>query len=197
MSVNAQNVLVGTPDQAVTGAILSAPLATPLPTSPDDALDSAFSGSGYVGEDGVTLAQDRSTADIRDWSGSTVRRVLESFDGTLAWPHLEVNESSLKNTFGDDNVAVEDGVITVGIGNHELPRKSWVFRMKDGDRRMVLIVPDGQITNQDDIQFVAGQAITLPVTLSCYPDAAGNSIYWLLDTGEGAGAGEGEGESEA
>lgn len=196
MTVNPQNVLVGKPDQEVTGAIQSAPLGTTLPTATDDTLDPAFTGSGYVGEDGLTLAQDRSTADVRDWSGSLVRRLLESFDGTLAWPHLEVNENSLKNAFGDDNVSVANGQITVAIGGNELPRKAWVFRMKDGDRRMILVVPDGQITGQDDITFVANEPITLPVTLSTYPDAAGNSIYWILDDGEIAGDGSGEGESE-
>lgn len=195
MAVNNQNVLVGKPDQDVTGAILSAPLGTDLPAATDDILDPLFTDSGYVGEDGVTLAQDRSTNEIRDWSGSLVRRVLETFDGTLAWPHLEVNEQSLKNTFGDDAVTAANGQITVAIGGHEMPRKSWVFRMKDGDRHMILVVPDGQVTDQDDISFVAGEPILLPVTLSCYPDARGNSIYWILDDGS-VGSGSGSGESE-
>lgn len=196
MAVNNQNVLVGKPDQDVTGAILSAPLGTDLPTATDDVLEAAFTDSGYVGEDGVTLAQDRSTNEIRDWSGSLVRRVLETFDGTLAWPHLEVNAESLKNAFGDDSVTVSNGQITVAIGGREMPRKSWVFRMKDGERRMLLVVPDGQVTEQDDISFVAGEPILLPVTLSCYPDADGNSIYWILDDGSVGGGGAGEGESE-
>jgi hypothetical protein len=171
------------PDQATTGAILSAPLGTALPTSPSAELNVAFGDSGYVGEDGLTFAEDRSTNDVKDWSGNVVRKILQSWAGDISWAHLEVNLQSLKNAFGEDQVTTDGNVITVKIGGFELPRKSWVFRMKDGDRRMLLAIPDGQITAKDDISFVAGEPITLPVTLSCYPDTNGVSIYWLLDDG--------------
>ncbi len=190
MAVNAANVLVGAPDQATTGAIQTAPLGTDLPTEATGELDGAFNGSGYVSEDGLTMAFDTSTADIKDWSGATVRKVLEEFDGTLEWAHLEVNEQALKNYFGEENVtttpagASEGKRIAIAIGANELPRQSWVFRMKDGKKRMVIVVPDGQITERGDIEFVNSGAITLPVTLSAYPDASGNSIYWYTDDGE-------------
>ena len=58
----------------------------------------------------------------------------------------------------------------------ELPHKTWCFRMKDGDAKIIIWVPDGQITEADDI-------IKLPVTLTCYPDAQGNSLYIATDDG--------------
>lgn len=189
MGVNARNVLVGAPDQATTGAIQSAPLGTGLPTTAVDTLDAAFTDSGYVSADGVTLTPERSTTDITDWSGALVRRILETFNGTIAWAHLEVTEESLKNAFGDDHVTVtpantEHGrQIAIELGAHEMPRKSWVFRMKDGLNRILIVVPDGQVTETGEVVFVKSGAITLPVTLSTYPDAAGNSIYIYTDDG--------------
>lgn len=189
MVVNAKNVLVGAPDQATTGAILSAPSGTALPLTATTTLNVAYKDSGYVNEDGVTLTPDRSTADIKDWSGAIVRTLLEEFKGTLSWAHLEMNEESLKTSFGDANVTVTAATpttgkqIKVGIGAHEMPRKAWVFRIKDGTNRVVITVPDGQVTQTGEIKFVKSGAITLPVTLSTYPDSTGNSIYILTDDG--------------
>ena len=192
MAVDADNVLVGAPDQATTGAILSAPKGTALPTTAIATLNIAFTDSGYVNEDGVTLTPERSTKTIKDWSGAAIRSILEEFNGTLSWAHLELNEESLKNAFGDDYVTataagVSNGAqLAVEIGAHEMPRKSWAFRMKDGLVRILIVVPDGQITETGEVSFTKSDAITLPVVLSCYPDASGNSIYIYTDDGVNA-----------
>ena len=205
--VNASNVLVGAPDQLTTGAILSAPKAEDLilPTSPLEELDIAFTSSGYISDAGLTLTPERSTTGIKDWSGATVRQILEEFNSTLAWEHLETNEESLKNYFGDDNVAIAAATATTGtqmtavLGAFELPRKAWLFRIKDGNRRVLIVVPDGQITEQGEVAFTKSGAILWPVTLSTYPDAQGNNIYIITDDGvfsDGGNGGGGETEPE-
>lgn len=189
MAVEAKNVLVGAPDQAVTGAILRADLDTELPTSAVSPIDPGFKGSGYVSEEGLTLTPERSTTDIRDWSGAAVRRILEEFDGTLAWEYLEINEESMKAYFGDDQVTITAATVDSGrqmtarLGAFELPRKSWAFKMKDGKNRILIVVPDGQVTEQGEMSFVKSGAIKLPVVLTTYPDAQGNNIYIHTDDG--------------
>lgn len=189
MGVNASNVLVGAPDQVVTGAILTAPKGTTLPTNASASIPVAFKDSGYINEDGIQLTLDRSTNDIKDWSGATVRTVLESFNGTISWKHLETNEQSLRNTFGDENVTVTPSTsshgfqMKVAIGAREMPRQEFVFKMKDGLTKVLIVIPDGQVTDTDDIAFKGTEAIELGVTLSCYPDALGNSIYIYTDDG--------------
>lgn len=189
MAVNASQVLIGSPDQATTGAILSAPLGTTLPTSATDTLDEAFVDSGFVSEDGLTLAPGVSTADVREWGGSLVRRILQSFDGTLSWAMLETNEAALRAAFGDEYVnvvaasAAHGKQITARLGAHLPAAKSWVFRMKDGNNRIMIVVPNGQITTVNDISFTSSDAIAWSVELSCYPDATGESIYVMTDDG--------------
>lgn len=191
MATSAANVLVGAPDQATTGAILSAAHATGLvlPTSAVDTLDAEFVDCGYINEDGLELTPERSTNNIKDWSGAIVRTILEEFNGSLAWAHMEVNEDSLKNAFGDDHVTVTAASTTHGkqiaveIGAHEMPRKAWVFRMKDGLNRILIVVPDGQVTETGAVTFAKSGVITLPVVLSTYPDTDGNSIYIYTDDG--------------
>jgi len=190
MSVIASNVLTGAPDQLTTGPILSAPRGTTLPTGLDDAIDPAFEDSGYISEDGLTLTPERSTEQVRDWSGSVVRELLTEFAAKLAWAHLETNEQSLKNYLGDDNVTVVDATSTEGkritalLRSTEMPRKPWIFKIKDGEARVLIVVPDGQVSETGEVAFVKSGAITWPVTMATYPDANGVNVYIYLDDGQ-------------
>lgn len=192
MTVNNRNVLAGRPDQAVTGAILST--ATLVGTTPSDLYNIDpntynMTDSGYVSDAGLTLSVKRSTNDIKDWSQSVVKKILSEFSGSIKWSHLEVSEGSAKNFFGESNVTVTPKATSHGarllmqLRADELPHKTWCFRMKDGDAKIIIWVPDGQITEADDITFAASDAIKLPVTLTCYPDAKGNSLYIATDDG--------------
>lgn len=189
MALDKSSVLVGTPDQLTTGAIAKAPIGTALPTDAVTALGSAFVAGGYVSEDGLKLTPSISTSDIRDWSGSLVRRIIQTFDGTLSWNMLQTDEESLKVAFGDANVTATAATSSHGNQlsvslNATLPeRSSWAFSMKDGDHRIRVVVPDGQVTTVGEVSFTAGGAIVWPVTLSCYPDSSGNCIYIYTDDG--------------
>lgn len=190
MSVKASQVLTGAPDQLTTGPILSAPRGTAIPTSLDDTIPAGFVDSGYISEDGLTLTPERSTETVRDWSGSVVRELLTEFTARLAWSHLETNEQSLRNYLGDDNVTVTDADATNGkritalLRSTEMPRKPWLFKIKDGDARVLIAVPDGQISETGEVSFIKSGALTWPVTLSTYPDGDGVNVYIFLDDGQ-------------
>ena len=189
------DVRVGAPDQATTGAIKYAPIGTTLPTlssiTPSAVtLDPAFQGNEYVSEDGLTLAPSMSTTEIKDWSGTTVRKVLESFDGTLSWTMISTNESAMNVAFGADHVtasaatASHGSQLKVELGAHIPEAQSWVFLMKDGDARIVVLVPNGQVTEVGEVTFASNAAVGWNVTLSCYPDESGECIYILTDDGK-------------
>ena len=190
MAVNANNVFVGSPDQSVTGAILSGP-ANSLPAADfiDDVDISGLFDSGYVNEDGVTITPEDTTESIKDWSGAEIRRILTEFTGTIAWTHLELSAGAARNYFGDDFVEVQAATVSSGtqmrasLGKNELDTKRWVFKVKDGDRRVLVVVPRGQITSRGEIPLTATGAITLPVELATYPDADGQNIYIYTDDG--------------
>lgn len=189
-ALNAEEVYVGIPDQQTTGAIMCAPLGTVLPTSAKDTIAEAFKGSGYVSEDGLTLSTDYSTSEIKEWSGAIIRKILEQFDGTISWKEISLNYESACHAFGDEHVTKTDATadsgnqLKISIGAHMPAAKSWVFKMKDGDRRMLVVVPNGQVTAMDGIDFKATDAVGFPLTLSCYDDGTGNSIYIYTDDGK-------------
>lgn len=191
---NTNEVLIGAPDQKTSGAIKHAPLGTTLPSlssiSPEEVvLDPAFEGDEYVSEDGLTLTPSVSTADIKDWSGAVVRKVLESFDGTLAWTMISTNEGSLSIAFGEDHITAQAANGTHGkqvmaeLGAHLPDPESWVFLIKDGDARVVIVVPKGQVTEVAEVTFANNSAIGWNVTLTTYPDEDGENIYILTDDG--------------
>lgn len=194
MALDATKVYIGLADQsAAVGAISSGTLidADDIPTTMSEAetLAATFTSSGYVSEDGLTLSTDYSTADIKEWNGALVRRILESFDGTLSWTLIQMDADGWKQAFGEENVSVTPAgyghgeQITISLGAHLPAPKSWCFKMKDGDAKILIFVPNGQITSVDDITFNATEAIALPVTLSTYDDGEGESILIFTDDG--------------
>ena len=189
MSVNSKNVFIGAPDQATTGAILTGPETDVIPETIDDFELEGLDDSGYVSEDGVTITPNESTETIKDWALNVLRTILTEFNGTIAWTHLELSVAALKNYMGDDNVEVTEATtehgtqVRAAIAGTVRPTKAWYFKLKDGDRRALVLVPHGQITERGEIPLTASAAVTLPVTLSAYPDKAGKSIYIFTDDG--------------
>ncbi|QGZ16905.1 major tail protein [Arthrobacter phage LittleTokyo] len=189
MTVDSKNVLTGAPDQLTTGPILSAPVGTTLPTSALDTLDPAFTDGGYVSDEGLNLTPERSSESIRDWSGAKIREILTEFSASLSWTHLETSEESLKDYFGDDNVAVTAATTTNGkqlaaeLKDAELPRKSRVFKIKDGTNKVLVVVPDGQVTETGEVSFTRAGAVMWPCTMTTFPDANGVHVYVYTDDG--------------
>lgn len=199
MAVDAKKVLVGTPDQLTTGAILCAPLGTDIPTLEDltpagVTLDPAFEDAGYANEDGLTVTPDMSTSAIKEWGGAVVRNVLEEFNGNISFTLIQTDEMAFKMAFGDEYVTAQAADSTHGsqlmakLGAHLPEAKSWVFKMKDGAARMLIVVPNGQVTTLDEITLNATDPVGWAITLSCYPDESGTSIYILTDDGQVAAA---------
>lgn len=196
MGINANKVFVGMADQsATTGALARGAViaGSSIPTDADIdaalALITNFSSSGYVSEEGANLTTDISTTDLREWNRATVRRLLDEFTGTVTLTLIQLDEESAKQAFGADNVTVVAANATHGtrlriaLGAHIDKPQAWALRMKDGDARMLVIIPNGQVTSGVEITFVANEPISLPVTISANDDGTGNSIYIFTDDG--------------
>jgi hypothetical protein len=175
MALTASNVRV-----AVTGGVFGAPAGTTLPTDALAALDPEFDELGYVGEDGVTQAMATDVTDIRAWqNGDIVRKVQTSHDLTYALSMLETNEHTLRTYYGDFSGTIDAG--TVEIKGEQGVRQSWVLNVVDGDVRIRIVIPDGQVTERGDVSYVNGDAVMYPITITAYPDASGVKAYLYTD----------------
>lgn len=185
---SAANVLAGKP--LATGGVSMAPVGTALPTDAVTALAAAFKNAGYVGEDGLTETTDRSTDKVKAWGGDTVKILQTDFAVTYQFTFLEsLNSDVLKAVYGADNVvttaatAAKGTLHAVKVNSDELPHQVFVFDMKDGQARIRIAVPDGQITEVSEITYNDGEVIGYQVTVEAFRDSTlgANAIKYLDD----------------
>ena len=190
MALNAKHVYAPTPDQSTTGAVFVAAVGTTAPTDATTTLGGSWTDGGYVDENGISITVNRSTTPIRDWSKSAVRNILSEFGGSIAVNFLQVDEFSANRVFGASNVSVTAATTTAGelikvsIGSELPPVEAWCFNMKDGDARIRVYIPNGQITDVSEMAYKPDQGHVIGGTLQCYDDGTGHSIYVFYDDGQ-------------
>lgn len=178
MANTVSNVTAGKPK--ISGAIFRADLPATLPTDATTALDAGFKLMGYISEDGVTNSNTPDTTDIKAWGGDTVLNIQESKDDTFQFTMLEVlNADVLKAVYGSSNVTgtLPTG-ITVKANSEESEEGAWAIDMvlRDGAVKRI-VIPDAKISDLGDISYTDSDAVGYEVTLTCMPDASGNTHY--------------------
>lgn len=183
-----QNVLVGKP--VLNDAIAVAPVGTALPTDITTALNAAFKKVGYVSDDGLTEGEDRSTDTVKAWGGATVATTQSSFEKTFSFTMIEfLNINAQKLLRGDGNVTSTPATNSAGTRltireTADLPTpKSMVIDIVSGVAKVRHVIPYGQVTDSDDINWTDEDPAGLPVTFSAYPDANGVTVYTYTDDG--------------
>lgn len=183
------NVSVGKP-MAAGGIYAGATTLTP-PTDATSDLPTGLEGLGYVSDDGLTNGIEMDTESIQAWGGDTVLTINTSRTESFSWTFIETNEEVLKQVYGPDNVTVTGDDIAVVHNSKALPRQLYVFEiLMTGDKVKRIVVPNSQITEIGDVVYVDGEPIGYEVTLTCYPDEDGNTVYeYIAEIGSGGDGG--------
>lgn len=188
MANNSANVLNGKP--LASGGVLVAPLGSTAPTDASTALNAAFKALGYVGEDGLTEAAERSTDRVKAWGGDVVKVLQTDYAVTYTFSLIEtLNSDVLKTVYGADNVTTTPATSTKGtlqavkLNSDTLPRQSFAFELKDGDARIRIYVPQGQITEVGEITYSDEDLISYEVTIEAFRDATlgANALKYIDD----------------
>lgn len=179
------NVLQGKP--VTTGGIMIAPTGTSLPTT-NIAATTGFVALGYVGDAGLTESQARTTDKVKAWGGDVVKVTQSEFSVTYQFTLIESRSTAvLKAVHGDANVSSAAATSThghtraVSVNSSTMVKLPWLFDMKDGNDKIRIVVPLGQVTAVGDITYQDSGVIAYPVTLEAFADGSGNSSYKYQD----------------
>lgn len=174
---NASLVTTGKPVAA--GAISVGEANKNVPTDATTALKAGIVKLGYVSEDGLTNEIETDTENIVAWGGDTVLTIKTSRTETFTWTFIQTLDADvLKEVFGPENITgtLESG-LTVLHNSKDLPRRLYVFEMlMTGGYIKRIVVPNAQITEVGEIQYKDGDPVGYEVTLTCFPDAQGNTV---------------------
>lgn len=185
MSDNA-NLVVGVGAGGSDGTELAwfANTGTTAPTNATGALDAGFKGAGGVSEDGMTVAFNQETNDIRFYGSRTIqRRVIRSEEQTFQMTLMEHNEISLalyhNKALGSISPAVGTGAFSLTTGTSTaLQSYAMVAQIVDGVNVTRIYCPNVQVTGRGNIVYSAGNPVGYEITLTAYP-VAGVAIQWF------------------
>ena len=165
------------------GAASRAPLGTTLPTDATTALDAAFISLGYISEEGLSNPNSMTTEDIKAWGGDIVYSAETEKSDRFRFKLIEaLNINVLKTAYGDDNVTgnLTSG-ITITANSKPQESASWVIEevLRGGVLKRI-VIPDGKITNIEDIDYKDSEVLGYDITITAYPDDSGNTHYEYL-----------------
>ena len=170
----------------VGGAVYVAPLGTSLPTDATTALAGTYKAVGYNTEDGVTRAVDQDTEVVKAWGGDTVLVLENGRTETFQFSMLDAHSvDALKIYNGDANVSgstLASGISVVS-NNKEKGAHVYVIDMIEaGNTLHRIVIPNGVVTELEDITYVDNAAVAYGVTITAVADSSGNSSYDYFKT---------------
>lgn len=177
MAQTTSNVTAAKPETG--GALYVAATGTSLPTSTSASI-TAFTGLGYISEDGLTNELTRDSEEIKAWGGDTVLQPQTGFTDTFSCTLIEtLNVDVLKEVFGASNVSgTLAGGIDVKVNSDELSERSWVVDMvmRNGVAKRV-VIPKGKITEIGEVTYSDSEAAGYEITITAFPDSSNNTHY--------------------
>lgn len=181
------NVSAGKP--AIGGAVYVAPVSTSMPTNASSTLGAAFTGLGYISDDGLTNEHSPESDVVKAWGGDVVLTVNEGTEDKFTFKLIEILDVNvLKFVFGDNNVT---GTLATGITltvNGSIPEtKSLVVDMVLRDKALKrIVIPNAQISEVAEVEYADSDAVGYEVTVMALPDDNGTThTEYILRTASG------------
>ena len=181
------NVSAGKP--AIGGAVYVAPVGTSMPTNASSTLGAAFTGLGYISDDGLTNEHSPESDVVKAWGGDVVLTVNEGTEDKFTFKLIEILDVNvLKFVFGDNNVT---GTLATGITlkvNGSIPEtKSLVVDMVLRDKALKrIVIPNAQISEVAEVEYTDSDAVGYEVTVMALPDDNGTThTEYILRTASG------------
>jgi len=181
------NVSAGKP--AIGGAVYVAPVGTSMPTNASSTLGSAFTGLGYISDDGLTNEHSPESDVVKAWGGDVVLTVNEGTEDKFTFKLIEILDVNvLKFVFGDSNVTGNLATgITLTVKGSIPETKSLVVDMVLRDKALKrIVIPNAQISEVAEVEYTDSDAVGYEVTVMALPDDNGTThTEYILRTASG------------
>lgn len=169
------------------GVLFVAPVGTPLPTNATEKLNEAFKNVADLNEDGITNSPDVDTTDVDNMDGQEVMSFITSYSEKIQFTMLETTATVLRTRYGSARVTANgEDVISYTTGTPKVEHISIVAELllEGMNKKLRKVFPDTVLTDSDDVQYHAGDAIAYGVTFATFPDKQGNNSYnYFADLG--------------
>jgi hypothetical protein len=165
------------------GAGWVGPLGTERPTSPLEQPLPPFAPLGATSDDGLVYGFDEDSQAFTPWGltspfRTTITKSIRTFKMTL-WETARVQVQSIMYRIPAADLAPdEDGLTNFGETAAPTPdRRAWWFVVFDGDTARGFYVPQGEISDRDDVTFKQDTMSGYGITVTAYPDDANITVY--------------------
>lgn len=151
------------------------------PTAPTDAssaLNVGFKEVGAVSEDGITESTSQDRTDVVIWQRNQVaRRLPGTASKTFQFSAAETRIFNLSLQFPGSVVAVTGEGASVAESAPQTDIRRWVLHGIDGNSKLRLYIPFGEITDRGDNSWSANGVTYYDWTITAYPDSSNRWAY--------------------
>jgi hypothetical protein len=150
-----------------TGKVYTAPLGTTAPTDPSTAWGLGWVDLATISEDGLTMAFNEDSTDIKQWGGGVVRKLITSSETTFKFACLESSAQVMEAFY---KAAVDATDSSIEIKGQVRSEAMWGFDVLDGSTHIRIVAERGEVTERGDVVFKADQAALMEFTVTGYQD---------------------------
>jgi len=166
------------------GGIWVAPVGTSAPDSPLTQPVSPWEPLGAISDDGLVYGFDEDNQEFTPWGltapfRSAITKSVRTFNFSL-WETSRTTAMSVMYRIPAADLTADgtSGLTTYAETASPTPdRRAWWFAIFDGDTARGMYVPQAEVSDRGDVTFKQDELASYEVTLTAYPDAAGNTVY--------------------
>ncbi|MFE4857385.1 phage tail protein [Streptomyces sp. NPDC056670] len=159
-----------------------ADLGTTAPATPLTQPLAPWQPLGAISDDGLVYGFDEASQEFTPWGLTSpfrraITKSIRTFKCTL-WETARVSVASVMYRLPADALTPTGGVTTYAETASPQPdRRAWYFVVMDGTSTKGFYVPQGEVTDRADVTFKQSDMSGYQLTITAYPDAAGNTVY--------------------
>lgn len=179
MANDANEVVVGSG-----GKIYIAPVGTPEPNTPTEALNAAYKDLGYISEDGVTASFGVTVEDINAFQSLLpIRRVVTGRTADISFVLRQWNADTFSLALGGGSFDETGGnyIFYPPENDAALAENAVIIEWNDGSKNYRLIIRRAVVVESVETQIVRNAAADLPVTLSILGSDTQDAWYLFTD----------------